>query len=137
MGRRTEVLEYGSACAIGMRIEFHSPAQDPVFGVVLSNEQHRPLFATNSAWSQRHSGDFKAGDRVDIHVRFENVLASGRYFASPQVGHLDPARPLMDYRLNAAVAQVQGAPDAGGAVDLPHDLVISPAGSRVEAAGRS
>ena len=135
-GRRAATLEHASACAVAMRVEFRSAVTDPVFGLVLSDEQRRPLFATNSAWSRRHSGEFGQGDRVDVHIRFENVLASGRYFASPQVGHLDPARPLMDYRLNAASAVVHGARETGGAIDLPHDLVISPLDARLEAAGR-
>ena len=131
-GQRVDVLEHGEPCGIGMRVAFRAFAEDPVFGVVLSDHEHRTVFAATSEWTHARSGRFEAGDEVEVVVRFECLLASGRYFASPEVGRPGRSRRLMDHRLDAATVTVQGSRQGAGVVDLPHEVSIAAVGAAVE-----
>jgi ABC-type polysaccharide/polyol phosphate transport system ATPase subunit len=124
-GQRTEVLEHNQPCAVRMRVEFHAAVEDPIFGVVITDAQHRMLFATASSMVCR-SGSFRAGQRVDVSTRFENVLASGRHHASPQVAYAGTGQQIMDLRENSASVVVIGAREGAGSFDLPYSVAIEP-----------
>jgi hypothetical protein len=133
-GRRADFLQHATPCAVGMRVRFRADVEDPVFGVVLSDQEHRMVFAATSEWGRQRTGSFASGDRVDAVVRFDNLLASGRYFASPQVGYSGAPQRLMDHRLDAASVTVEGSRENAGVVDLPHEVVIARVDSPVETA---
>ena len=126
-GRRTDALEHDSPCSICLRVEFRREVENPVFGVVVSDHGHRPVSALSTAWGAPRSGRFRAGERVDVSLRFHNVLARGRYFASPEVAYAGAGQRLMDHREDAATAVVTGGRENAGAVDLPYDVRIVPA----------
>jgi ABC-type polysaccharide/polyol phosphate transport system ATPase subunit len=136
-GTRTAMIAHDAGCAIGMRVTFRDPVEDPVFGAVVTDERHRVVFAATSASSESRSGSFAAGDEVTVRLRFHNVLASGRYFASPQVAYRGTGHRLMDHREDAASTVVRGGREGAGTVDLPHSVEITaetaPAGEAARA----
>jgi hypothetical protein len=131
-GQRVEMLSHGSRCAVGMRVEFRETVSDPMFGAVVSDSQHRMVLAVSSESSMPSTGRFEAGEVADVLLRFDNVLASGRYFASTQVTHRGPGQRYMDYREAAASVVVTGARNEAGIVDLPHDVEIARVAAEVE-----
>jgi ABC-type polysaccharide/polyol phosphate transport system ATPase subunit len=126
-GERPEMVAHDTTCAIGMRVRFRDPVEDPVFGAVVTDERHRVVFAATSASSESPSGSFAAGQEVTVRLRFRNVLASGRYFASPQVAYRGTGQQLLDHRENGATVIVTGGREGAGAVDLPHSVEITEA----------
>ena len=136
-GTRASMITHDAGCAIGMRVTFREPVDDPVFGAVVTDERHRVVFAATSASSESRSGSFAAGDQVTVRLRFHNVLASGRYFASPQVAYRGTGQRLMDHREDAASTVVTGGREGAGTVDLPHSVEITaetaPAGDAARA----
>jgi hypothetical protein len=124
-GARSAMIAHDAACAIGMTIRFRDDVEDPVFGAVVSDERHRLVFAATSASSETASGSFAADQEVTVRLRFHNVLASGRYFASPQVAYRGTGQRLMDHRENAATVVVSGGREGAGTIDLPHSVEIT------------
>jgi ABC-2 type transport system ATP-binding protein len=123
-GERRDSLEHGAPCGVRMLVRFRRDGEDPLFGVVISDAQHRMVFASNSGWTVGASGEFAEGDQVEVSLRFENVLAQGRYFASPEVSYKGPGQQLMDHREDLASMVVTGGRQGAGAVDLPHEMEI-------------
>jgi ABC-type polysaccharide/polyol phosphate transport system ATPase subunit len=126
-GARSAMIGHDAACAVGMRVRFREDAEDPIFGAVVTDERHRVVFAATSASSEARSGSFSAGQEIDVRLRFHNVLASGRYFVSPQVAYRGTGQRLMDHRENGATVVVTGGREGSGTIDLPHTVDISPA----------
>jgi ABC-type polysaccharide/polyol phosphate transport system ATPase subunit len=136
-GTRTAMITHDAGCAIGMRVRFREAVEDPVFGAVVTDERHRVVFAATSASSEPRSGAFAAGQEVTVRLRFHNVLASGRYFASPQVAYSGTGQRLMDHRENAATTVVTGGRQGAGTIDLPHTVEITAATTAGDEAARA
>jgi len=132
-GRRG-VLEYDTPSQVRLLVEFRDAADDPTFGVAITDEQHRVVTTCLSGSGGGRSGHFAAGERVDVTFRFQNMLAAGRYFASPEVVHFGPGQRLMDHRDDAATAMVTSARRLPGSVDLQRDVEISRLGARAASA---
>jgi hypothetical protein len=83
------------------------------------------VFATSNTWTGCETGSFRGGDQAVFSVAFENFLAPGRYYVSPQVALLTgPGAGIVDRRERAAAMVVTGAAGEGGLTALPHDLSV-------------
>jgi hypothetical protein len=94
------------------------------FGIVLSDEWHRPVFAATTAWRHRDTGTFEAGSQVEARLALENLLAGGSYLISPEVMHDGSPRQVIDHREHAARLNVSGGRHGAGIVDLPHEFAL-------------
>jgi ABC-2 type transport system ATP-binding protein len=124
-GRRVPVLEQGESCSFHALVEMRAPTSNAMLGLVLADEQHRRIFATSTAWADVATGTLGAGDRVELRVSFENILAPGRYFASPLVAHEGSGAHLMDLRDELVSVVVVGGRKDAGIVNLPHEVSLS------------
>ncbi|MEA2381301.1 MAG: type transport system ATP-binding protein [Solirubrobacteraceae bacterium] len=132
-GRRTDVLETGKGCAACIRVRFLRDATDPVFGIAISDDQRRVLFAVTTEWQQPTTGEFAVGDIVDVAVSFDNWFAPGRYFVTPHVAYPGTGHRAMTRREDAATVVVIGSRTGGGIVDIPHAFHVLPIGVRADA----
>jgi ABC-type polysaccharide/polyol phosphate transport system ATPase subunit len=131
----TEVLESDSVCAVAMRVRFRQPVTDPVFGFVVTDEQHRRVFGVSTQHDDLHAGAFDAGEEVAVALSFHNWLTPGRYFATAYVAHPGgAARRAMAHQEEAASVLVIGSGSGDGVVDIPHDFHIVRAEARTETA---
>jgi Wzt C-terminal domain len=121
-GRRTRTLGQGEPCLFRMQVQFHEEVLDPIFGVTFENDQHHPIFGTNTLLAGEATGRFAAEERADFAVEFENSFRPGRYFASPAVAHRGGGAAWIDRRERVVSMVVTGTKDAGSLVFLPHDL---------------
>jgi ABC-type polysaccharide/polyol phosphate transport system ATPase subunit len=115
----------GEPCSIRVRIQFHAPAENPIFAVALEDETRQIAFETNSQLTLGSSGRFSAGEGVVVRVQFQNWLAPGRYRLIVVVtGEHGSAANAYDLREDISSLIVY-ADDAGdGATSLPHSLEI-------------
>ena len=128
-GQRTAVIEHGRACSFHQLVEARVEIDDPVLGFTLHDDRHRDVFATNTLWTVGpETGSFSPGERFELCVRFDNLLAPGRYFASPAVTHGPAGTALMDLRVGLAPLAVTGE-RAVGLVALPHQVSIERRGA--------
>ena len=67
---------------------------------------------------------FGAGDSTVFGVSFENLFATGRYYATLQVARRGGGQVLLDRRERVATFVSTGPRNTGGVVDLPHDVEV-------------
>jgi ABC-type polysaccharide/polyol phosphate transport system ATPase subunit len=125
-GERQTVLHQGRECSFHARVRFTRDISNPAIATVFENEQHQPLMATSTEWTESETGQFAAGDEAVFSVHHDMAFAPGRVYASPWVVH---GSRVMDRRPEMTSVVVAGAHVSGGLVDLPHDV-------RLEAGGR-
>ena len=124
-GTRREHLESGRPCTCRVRMEFNWELEDPAFALAIENDRGANVFATSNTWTGCETGSFRGGDQAVLSVAFENFLAPGRYYASPQVAVLTgPGAGIVDRRERAAAMVVTGAAAEGSLTNLPHDLSV-------------
>jgi len=121
-GRRVPAMLQGEACSFHALVEFVRSVERPALGFVLADERKRRVFAANTQTARIETGAFAAGERVELSVHFKNVLAAGRYFASPVVAHSGPGAKVMDLRGEMVTFVVTGGHAADGLVALPHEV---------------
>jgi ABC-type polysaccharide/polyol phosphate transport system ATPase subunit len=128
-GNRAEVLEQGTPCSVRMLVEAQEPLEDPVCGFSINDDQHRRVFATATAWVGQSTGTFAAGDRAVVTLQFDTVFHPGRYSVTPFVAYRGSGDRMMDLRERLISVVVTGTLETGGVVDLPHELVVTRAGT--------
>jgi ABC-type Fe3+/spermidine/putrescine transport system ATPase subunit len=122
-GQRREHLAHGRPCTCKVRVEFNWELEDPTFALAIESDKGAKVFATSNAYAGRHTGGFRAGEQVVFSVSFDNPLAPGRYYVSPQVALLQGGGAgVVDRRDRAAAIVVTGESAEGGLVDIPHDF---------------
>jgi ABC-type polysaccharide/polyol phosphate transport system ATPase subunit len=124
-GRRREYVESGRPCTCRVRVEFNWELEHPAFALAIETDRGTNVFATSNTWTGSETGVFRGGDQALFSVAFENFLAPGRYYMSPQVAILTgPGAGIVDRRERAAAMVVTGAAGEGGLTNLPHDLTV-------------
>jgi ABC-type polysaccharide/polyol phosphate transport system ATPase subunit len=127
-GERQTVLHQGRPCSFHARVRFTREVTNPAIATVFENEQHQPLMATSTEWTEGRTGAFEAGDEAVFSVHMDLAFAPGRVHASPWVAH--GQHRVMDRRPRICSVVVVGAHVSGGLVDLPHDVRLE-SGDRV------
>ena len=122
-GQPTGLLQQGAACAFCAEVEFREPTEDPVFGFALADARHRKVMAGTTAGAEP-SGRFGPGERAKVVIRFNNVLAAGRYTATATVASAGSGAKLIATRQDAASALVTGSHGDGAAVVVDQDVSI-------------
>jgi ABC-type polysaccharide/polyol phosphate transport system ATPase subunit len=129
-GERREHLPHGRPCTCKVRIEFNWELVDPNFTLAIESEKGARVLATSTRYAGVHTGTFKAGEQAVLAVSFENPLAPGRYYASPQVSLLEgEAAGVVDRRDRAAAVVVTGESAEEGLVSVPHDVGLERVGA--------
>jgi len=135
-GERATLVPSGRPCAFAARVRFNERVEDPLFGINLHNSAGEMLWAASNALREK-SGAFEPGDELTFRIRFDNVLAPDRYFATPAVARGTGGLAWLDRRSRLASVMVTGTKTADGVVDLPFEMEIerATAGERTEVAG--
>lgn len=123
-GLRAASLRSGDKCSFCVRMTFHEPVENPLFGLTIYNALEDPVLGFNN----RHlppSGMFEAGDEFVFRFAFDNHLVAGRYHVSPAIAHDGGGVHWLDYRKLWISVVVTGTSGTTGAmVELPFDLTL-------------
>jgi ABC-type polysaccharide/polyol phosphate transport system ATPase subunit len=126
---RSDAVERGVNVNLCMRVRFREPVEEPVFGLVLSDEARRRVFVASTGAAGTSTGSYDTGEDVDVVVALDNWFAPGRYHLEAVVTHAGPAQRLIARREEAATFVVTGAATAGGIVDPPHSFHLFEVGT--------
>jgi ABC-2 type transport system ATP-binding protein len=122
-GQHTDNAPTGPRCTFAARVLFKEALTDPVFGVALSNEADRVIWAAST--ERERSGEFAAGSEAVFRITFDNLLAPGRYYASPWVGRQQGGEHVHDRHRNWTSIIIHGQMQStGGVVDLAHEASV-------------
>jgi ABC-type polysaccharide/polyol phosphate transport system ATPase subunit len=123
-GVRTSVLPSGRACAFAARVRFNEELVDPLFGFNLENSRHTTAMAASTLDLQRQTGSYGPGDEIVFRVRFDNMFAPDRYFATPAVASRSGGIAWIDRRERFASVVVTGTRETDALVDVPFDISV-------------
>ena len=130
-GHPTTTLPHGRACALCAEAHFREDVDDPLFGFNLHSDADHNVLATHSgAGGAQGSGRFRAGEHVTFRVRFDNVLAPGRYDVTPAVAQ---GGAWLDRRERLASVVVTSTQATDAVVDLPYEVSLERSASSSEA----
>jgi len=122
-GVRAGAVSHGDRCSFCFHVLFAEEVTDPLFGAVLVNGQDVTAFEASNALSGP-SGTFAAGDQATVRIAFDNLLAHGRYLATPAVAHGGSGAAWIDRRQRFASVVVTGSRSTDAVVDLPFDIEV-------------
>ncbi len=136
-GVRHDHLMSGTHNTFHVVVEFHETVEDPSITIAFPNDHGQNVFILSTILDNDRTGTFRAGDRARFAVRFENLLAPGRYEPLVNVAQRGAGHELIDRWEKQLSVVVVGLRPTGGLVDVPcawqidgaaHDLSIqSPA----------
>ncbi|MBX5468845.1 MAG: ABC transporter ATP-binding protein [Thermoleophilaceae bacterium] len=121
-GAPQTALPQGGRCTYKMRVRFHEAVDGADLAVLFEDDRRHPLFATSTSDNGKERG-YDAGQDVVFAVRFDNVFAPGRLYASPWVVR-SGGTDLLDRRPRMISAVVTGTRSTGALVDLPHEVLV-------------
>jgi hypothetical protein len=133
-GVRQSAFRQGGPCTFRARVRFERELEDPAFAVAVVNGERQNVFVASTA--DTPSGRFGAGEEATFGVRFENVLAPGRYAISTLITRTGAGDPVVHRYERIFSIVVTGARAGGGLVDLAHDAWVQREGVGA-AAGRN
>jgi len=122
-GDRAVALQQGERCRAHIDVEFLDTVAHPAISVAFRNEVRHTIFLA-STMTHGPLGIFHAGDRISVHLSFENWLAPSRYSLTPVITVWDPDERVIDKKSDIASVIVEGAVVTGGVVDMPTELEI-------------
>ena len=123
-GERVSALAQGAPARVVMEVRFRAPLEEPVFGFTLRHEAGHVVFATRTDMQKVPTGRFRAGETVTVAVTFDNWLAPGSYRLTPALARAGAGSEPLDARQDLVVLTVHGTRNAGGIVDLPHEITV-------------
>jgi ABC-type polysaccharide/polyol phosphate transport system ATPase subunit len=129
-GARTSVLQSGRPCAFCSHVHFNEALEEPLFGFNLENSRYTTAMSASTLDLRKQTGSFAAGDDVVFRVRFDNLFAPDRYFATPAVASRSGGIAWIDRRERFASVVVTGTRDTDALVDIPFDITLDREGVR-------
>ncbi|HEX2085207.1 MAG TPA: ABC transporter ATP-binding protein [Solirubrobacteraceae bacterium] len=128
-GARADVLVNGERCNYAARVRFDAEVVDPLFGINVHDTEGRRLLTANNVY-EPPSGAFRPGDEVEFRIAFLNVLAPGRYLASPAVAHSGAGLRWIDRCVNLHDVTVISTTPTDALIVPPYEFELRPAPSR-------
>jgi len=122
-GERVEVLPSRRPCSFHARVRIHERLEDPLVGVNLHNSAGEHVWGANNELGES-AGVFEPGDELSFALRFTNLLAPDRYWASPAIASSSGGVVWHDRRTRFASVMVTATAPAQGVVDLPFALEV-------------
>jgi ABC-type polysaccharide/polyol phosphate transport system ATPase subunit len=133
-GEHIDNAPTGGRCTFAARVSFTETLTDPVFGVALSNEADRMIWAAST--EPERTGEFPAGSEAVFRITYDNLLAPGRIYASPWIGRHQGGEHVHDRHRNWTSMIVHGQmASTGGVVDLAHETSVDRTRRAEEAVG--
>jgi ABC-type polysaccharide/polyol phosphate transport system ATPase subunit len=122
-GTRATSVASGERLTFCFRTVFREEVADPLFGVVLFDDQETPVFEASNV-HHGPAGRFAPGDEMTVRISFPCTLSSGRYHATPGMAHGGSGAQWIDRRLRFTSVVVRGSRPTDGLLDVPFDLEV-------------
>jgi ABC-2 type transport system ATP-binding protein len=121
-GERVENVESGEDLILKTEVELLRPSPGMQVGFTLVDENGLGVFQFGTE-TEEEDGPLRAGQRVKVSARVDNLLSPGRYFVHLGVKrHPDP-RAVVFHVERALAFHVFGGAPSQGVVSLPHQIV--------------
>jgi ABC-type polysaccharide/polyol phosphate transport system ATPase subunit len=124
-GDRMKEMVQGQPCRMVMHVRFHETIEEPIFAFHVRNEARHLVFVASSELRREPVGTFRAGQELQVTVRFENWFSASRYSLSPSIARHGSGANYVDLRedLASLLVHTTHAP-TGGLADIPHEFLL-------------
>ena len=123
-GERITALAQGERFELAMRVRFHAPISDPIFGFALRNDIGHTVFVTSSMLRELDTGEFAEGDTVTVKVGLEHRFAPSQYKLTPSVARPGGGADALDMREDVASVMLHATKATGGLLDPEHTFEV-------------
>jgi ABC-type polysaccharide/polyol phosphate transport system ATPase subunit len=122
-GVRAITIPVGEPFTFVMRVEFVHAASNPHFGFGIYNDRDNLVMGANST-GMGHTGDFAAGELVEIRVRMDAIMSPGRHDVEPFVSKQGAPDIWHDRPVRMFSVLVTGQDRVGAITSVPFDINI-------------
>jgi ABC-type polysaccharide/polyol phosphate transport system ATPase subunit len=131
LGERLSHVPQQHRVTLKARVLFMVDVTDPSASLYIYNEEHRAVVIATTWMDNERTGEFDAGEELEIAFTFDNVLAPGRYTPVIQLAHRGSGLDMID-RFEGGSSFVVTAPiTLGGLVDLPVRSAVNRVSSHI------
>jgi ABC-2 type transport system ATP-binding protein len=123
-GRRVSVTPTGQRCAVAMRVTFYEEVADPLFSLVIQDEQHR-IFMDGGNVHLPGAGRFQRGDEAVVRMSFTAYMAPGRYHVTLAAARPGSGLDTLDRRDRLVSFMVTATAQTAGMVVLPFEIDVT------------
>jgi ABC-type polysaccharide/polyol phosphate transport system ATPase subunit len=124
-GQRITALGQGELLHVVMELRFHVALEEPVFGFTLRNDVGHTVFATRTDMRGVPTGRFQPGEAATMRVGLQNWFAPSVYRLTPSIARTAGGTEALDLREDLVSLTVHGTGNAGGVIDLPHEIEVA------------
>jgi ABC-2 type transport system ATP-binding protein len=122
--RHISVAPTGQKCAVAMRVAFYEEVTDPLFSLVIQDEQHR-IFMDGGNVHLPGAGRFQPGDEAVVRMSFPAYMAPGRYHVTLAAARPGSGLDMLDRRDRLVTFMVTATAQTAGMVVLPFDIDVT------------
>lgn len=119
-GQRQRVFKQPETAIFKAQVRFSRQMVEPIFGVIVRNDQGQMAFVSNTMWDGIETETFDHGDEAVYTLRFPTWLSDGRHTITSAVAYRDAQR-WADWREDLVDFIVRAERYTGGVVDFPHE----------------
>jgi ABC-type sugar transport system ATPase subunit len=131
VGQRLSSVPQHQQVTLKARVLFKVSVSDPSASLYIYNEGHHAVVIATTWMDNERTGEFDAGEEVEISFTFDNVLAPGRYTPVFQLAHRGSGLDMIDRFEGGFSFVVTAARALGGVVDLPVRSTITRVDARL------
>jgi ABC-type polysaccharide/polyol phosphate transport system ATPase subunit len=135
-GERQRVFKQPETAIFRAKVRFLQPMVEPIFGVIIRNEQGDLAFVSNTMWDSVETETFQAGDEAVYTLSFPTWLSDGTHRVTSAVAYRDAQR-WADWREDLVELVVRAERYSTGVVDLPHESRVERSASRQAASAKA
>ena len=118
-GERLSRAPQGEPVTLKARVLFMVDVVNPQASLLVLNEEHKMVLVATTGIENEHSGEFAAGEEVEISFAFDNVFSPGRYSPVFELAHRGTGLHVIDRFEGSFTFVVTGPRALGGMIDLP------------------
>jgi len=118
-GKRVTLVLQGERCTFRAIVQFNEPVEHPSLTVAFRNDQGQNVFILTTIIDHDETGGYRAGERVEFAVSFDNILSPGRHEPLANLAHRGGGHDLMDRWEKQMSFIVTSSHATGGIVDVP------------------
>ena len=137
IGERLSNVPQHERVTLKARVLFMVDVTDPSASLYVYDAEHRAVVIATTWVDNERTGEFEAGEEVEVAFTFDNVLAPGRYAPVLQLAHRGSGLDMIDRFEGGASFVVTGLQPLGGLVDLPVRSAISRVGAPTDRRARA
>jgi hypothetical protein len=123
-GKRASVTPSGYTCTIAMRVAFNEAVVDPLFALVIQDDEHR-IFMDGGNVHLAGAGRFEPGDEAVVRMSFMAYMAPGRYHVTLAAARPGSGLDTLDRRDRLVTFMATATAQTAGMVVLPFKFEVT------------